>query len=136
MKFTLLTQAALAISSITGALAIPNSDVSSGYDIEKRAGCSLTVHYTKVWVESGLDRYRMWLITAPRNDKHLELYCEAGYSALYLTNAQCFWGSDGKYYIDASVARGPAGHKTIQDTHSAMCDDYERLTGCGTNREF
>ncbi|KAK2686671.1 hypothetical protein QWA68_014420 [Fusarium oxysporum] len=136
MKFTLLTQTALAISSITGAVANPTPDISIGSAIYNRADCSLTVHYTKVWVESGLDRYRMWLITAPRNDKHLQLYCEAGHHALYLINVQCFWGDDGKYYIDASVARGPAGHKTIQDTHSAMCEDYERLTGCGTNREF
>ncbi|KAL5594853.1 hypothetical protein FOVSG1_008542 [Fusarium oxysporum f. sp. vasinfectum] len=97
MKFTLLTQTALAISSITGAVANPTPDISIGSAIDKRAD---------------------W------------------YHALYLTNVQCFWGDDGKYYIDASVARGPAGHKTIQDTHSAMCDDYERLTGCGTNREF
>ncbi|EXL64839.1 hypothetical protein FOPG_18916 [Fusarium oxysporum f. sp. conglutinans race 2 54008] len=136
MKFTLLTQTALAISSITGAVANPTPDSSIGSAIYKRADCSLTVHYTKVWVESGLDRYRMWLITAPRNDKHLQLYCEAGSHALYLTNVQCSWGDDGKYYIDASVARGPAGHKTIQDTYSAMCDDYQRLTECKTNREF
>ncbi|KAM0209047.1 hypothetical protein ACHAPA_006475 [Fusarium lateritium] len=136
MKFTLLTQAALAISSITGAMANPTPDVSTDSALDKRADCSLAVHYSKVWVKTGLDRYRMWLVTAPRNDKHLELYCEAGYSALYLTNVQCFWGDDGKYYIDASVARGPAGHKTIQDTHRAMCEDFERLTGCSTIRDF
>ncbi|KAF5985083.1 Rho guanine nucleotide exchange factor scd1 [Fusarium coicis] len=129
MRCTLLTQAALAISSFAGALGNPTPDISTGSEMEKRADCSSTVHYTKVWVESGLDRYRMWLITARRNDKHLQLYCEAGSNAFYLTNLQCFWGSDRKYYIDVSVARGAAGHKTIQDTHSAMCDDFERLTG-------
>jgi hypothetical protein len=55
----------------------------------------------------------MWLITAPRNDRHLELYCDDARSARYLTNVQCFWGDDGKYYIDASVARGPAGHRYV-----------------------
>ncbi|KIL87911.1 hypothetical protein FAVG1_08792 [Fusarium avenaceum] len=123
MKFTLLTQAALAISSVTGAVANPTPDIS-------------TVRYAGDWVEAGLDRYRMWLITAPRNDRHLQLYCEAGHSAMYLTNVQCFWGDDGKYYIDASVARGPAGHTAIQRSHSAMCDDFQSLTKCGTNREF
>ncbi|KAM0345807.1 hypothetical protein ACHAPU_006160 [Fusarium lateritium] len=136
MKFTLLTQAALAISSITGAVANPTPDISTDAAIDKRADCSLTVKYTKSWVKSGLDRYRMWLITSPRNDGHLELYCDAGRAALYFTNLQCFWGDDGKYYIDTSVARGPAGHKYIMDTHSAMCDDFERLTGCSTVREF
>ncbi|KAL4726592.1 hypothetical protein ACLX1H_005479 [Fusarium chlamydosporum] len=136
MKFTLLTQAALAISSITGAVANPTPDISTGSTIDKRADCSLTVHYTKSWVKTGLDRYRMWLITAPRNDKHLRLYCEAGYHVPLLTNLQCFWGDDGKYYIDASVARGPAGHKAILEAHNDMCDDYERLTGCAAIREF
>lgn len=84
-----------------------------GSAIDKRADCSLTVRYAGDWVEAGLDRYRMWLITAPRNDRHLQLYCEAGHSAMYLTNVQCFWGDDGKYYIDASVARGPAGHTCV-----------------------
>jgi hypothetical protein len=95
--------------------------------MDKRADCSLTVHYTKVWVESGLDRYRMWLITAPRNDKHLQLYCEAGSNAFYLTNLQCFWGSDGKYYIDASVARGPAGHKYVYLVLTVFLSDLQSL---------
>lgn len=55
----------------------------------------------------------MWLVTSPRNDQHLQLFCEAGHAALYFTNQQCFWGDDGKYYIDVSVARGPAGHKYV-----------------------
>ncbi|WZH40701.1 uncharacterized protein QYS62_001639 [Fusarium acuminatum] len=136
MKFTLLTQVAVAISSITGAVANPTPDSSTGSVIDKRADCSLAVHYTKVWVKTGLDRYRMWLVTSPRNDKHLQLFCEAGHAALYFTNQQCFWGDDGKYYIDVSVARGPAGHKYIEDTFKAMCEDFERLTGCGTIRDF
>ncbi|KAF5660657.1 hypothetical protein FHETE_8820 [Fusarium heterosporum] len=136
MKFTVLTQAALAISSITGAVANPTLDISTGFGIDKRADCSLTVRYTSDWVEAGLDRYRMWLITAPRNDRHLQLYCDGAYQARYLTNLQCFWGDDGKYYIDASVVRGSAGHQAIQDAHRAVCNEFERLTGCGTNREF
>ncbi|KAF4996545.1 hypothetical protein FGRMN_4429 [Fusarium graminum] len=113
MKFTLLTQAALAISSVTGAVANPTPDVSTGSVIDERADCSFTVHYMKSWVKTGLDRYRMWLITNPRNDGHLQLYCEAGYTARFWSNVQCFWGDDGKYYIDASVVRGPAGHKYV-----------------------
>ncbi|KAH7196319.1 uncharacterized protein B0J16DRAFT_408078 [Fusarium flagelliforme] len=136
MKFTLFTQAGLAISSITGALATPTPDISTGFEMDKRADCSLTVHYTKVWVKSGLDRYRMWLITEPREDKHLQLYCEAALSGFLLTNVQCGWANDGKYYIDISVARGPAGHKSIRAAHNSMCDDFERLTGCSTKREF
>ncbi|KAF4437788.1 hypothetical protein F53441_12929 [Fusarium austroafricanum] len=107
MKFTLFTDAALAIPFITGALATPTPDGPAA----KRADCSLTVRYVKVWVESGLDRYRMTLITTPRNDRHLEVYCNIAQNGIdFGSNIQCFW-EDGAYYIDISQARGPAGHQ-------------------------
>jgi hypothetical protein len=70
----------------------------------------MTVRYQKVWVESGLDRYRMQLITNPRNDRHLDVYCDTFLNAVgFIINPQCFWGD--AYYADGSGARGPAGRK-------------------------
>ncbi|RGP70190.1 hypothetical protein FSPOR_4090 [Fusarium sporotrichioides] len=136
MKFTLLTQAALAISSITGAVASPTPDVSTDSAVDKRADCSLTIKYQKVWVETGLDRYRHWLITEPREDKHLQFWCEAVQHAFYFQNRQCYWGDDGKYYVDVSITRGPAGHDYLMSTYNGASDDFERLTGCRAIREF
>ncbi|GKU14561.1 unnamed protein product [Fusarium langsethiae] len=132
MKFTLLTQAALAIPFITGAIATPTPDGSE----VKRADCSLTVRYVKDWVESGLDRYRMWLITNPRNDRHLDIFCNYAKNSVGLShNPQCFWENNA-YYIDRSVARGPAGHNTIMTETGKLCDWYEYETGCRAIREF
>ncbi|KAH7257944.1 hypothetical protein BKA59DRAFT_508840 [Fusarium tricinctum] len=135
MRFTLFTQAALAIPFITGALATPTPDGKSPISEVKRADCSLTVRYNKVWVESALDRYRMQLITNPRNDRHLDVYCDDWRGLVgFTSNKQCFWGD--AYYADGSVAQGPAGHQAIQDSHNKACDDFERLTNCRTIREF
>lgn len=73
----------------------------------------MTIKYVKTWVEDGLDRYRHWLITEPREDKHLDFWCEAVHSVQYFSNRQCYWGDDGKYYVDVSVVRGPAGHEYV-----------------------
>ncbi|CAJ0552552.1 Ff.00g006300.m01.CDS01 [Fusarium sp. VM40] len=127
MKFTLFTQAALAIPFITGAFAIPTPDGKSS---------SLkNFRYQQDWVESGLDRYRMHLITSSRSDRHLDVYCEDFKKLVGLAiNPQCFWGD--AFYADASAARGPAGQKVIQDRHNKACDDFEKITGCRTIREF
>ncbi|WKT52879.1 hypothetical protein QSH57_003441 [Fusarium oxysporum f. sp. vasinfectum] len=119
MKFSLFTQAAMAIPFITGALATPTPDVSE----VKRADCSMTVRYRKDWIESGLDRYRMQLITNPRNDRHLDVYCDAFKAPVGFT-------------INPHAARGPAGRRAVQDAHNKACNDFEVYTGCRTIREF
>ncbi|CAG1990361.1 unnamed protein product [Fusarium graminearum] len=136
MKFTLLTQAALTISSITGAVANPTPDISSVSDLDKRRDCSMTIKYVKTWVEDGLDRYRHWLITEPREDRHLDFWCEAVHSVQYFSNRQCYWGDDGKYYVDVSVVRGPAGHGYLMSTYNGACKDFERLTECKAIKQF
>ncbi|RGP81356.1 hypothetical protein FLONG3_500 [Fusarium longipes] len=140
MKFTLFTQATLAIPFITGALATPTPDNgavinSDASEVDKRAACTFTVRYKKDWVKNGLDRYRMQLITNPREDRHLTVYCDI-YKGLtgFTINPQCGWSD--AYYIDASAARGPAGRRAIQDGHHKACDDFEVYTGCKTIREF
>ncbi|KPA45670.1 hypothetical protein FLAG1_01396 [Fusarium langsethiae] len=108
MKFTLFSQDALAIPFVTGALATPTSDSV------KRTDCSLTVHYDRDWVESGLDIYRMWLVTNPRNDQHLDVYCDIAKKQInFGINHQCFW-EDGKFFVDISVARGSAGEILVR----------------------
>ncbi|KAG8674127.1 hypothetical protein FPOAC2_00103 [Fusarium poae] len=131
MKFTLFTQAALAIPFLTGALAAPAQD-----GLEERAiDCTFEVKYRKVWVESGLDRYRFQLITNPRNELHLKTYCDLYTKSLGFThNNQCFWGD--AYYLDSSGARGPAGRRAVQDSNHKACDDFEVITGCRTIRNF
>ncbi|RFN47289.1 hypothetical protein FIE12Z_8471 [Fusarium flagelliforme] len=106
MKFTLFTQAALAIPMLTGALAAPTENAAE----VKRAACSFEVKYVKSWVKSGLDRYRMQLITNPRDDRLLGVYCDLYKKSIgFTSNDQCFWGD--AYYLDSSVVRGPAGHQ-------------------------
>lgn len=52
----------------------------------------------------------MQLITNPRNDRHLDVYCDAFKAPVGFTiNPQCFWGD--AYYVDVSAARGPAGRR-------------------------
>ncbi|KAM0351671.1 hypothetical protein ACHAPU_002681 [Fusarium lateritium] len=131
MKFSLFTQAALAMPFLTGALAAPAADSSEA----KRADCSLEIRYISNWVEAGLDRYRMQLITNPRNDRHLDVYCNRFTSTIGLThNKQCFWGD--AFYADGSAARGPAGRQAIMDAHNYVSNDFELLTGCRTIRNF
>ncbi|CAG7563852.1 unnamed protein product [Fusarium equiseti] len=136
MKFTLLTQAALAISSVTGVIASPTPDVINDSTLEKRKDCSLTIKYEKVFVEDGMDRYRHWLITEPREDRHLDFWCAAVHSVQFFYNRQCYWGSDGKYYVDVSVARGPAGHDYLVSVYNGASKDYERLTQCKAIKQF
>ncbi|KAJ4138384.1 hypothetical protein NW768_002208 [Fusarium equiseti] len=136
MKFTLLTKAALAISSVTGVIASPTPDVATDSALEKRRDCSLTIKYEKVFVEDGMDRYRHWLITEPREDRHLDFWCEAVHVAQYFYNRQCYWGDDGKYYVDVSVARGPAGHDYLMSVYNGASKDYERLTQCKAIKQF
>ncbi|KAG9494985.1 hypothetical protein J7337_013214 [Fusarium musae] len=131
MKFTLFTQAAMAIPLITGAFATPTPDTSE----VKRADCSMTVRYRTDCVEKGLERYRMQLITSPRNDRHLGVYCDAfKVPAGFVINPQCFWGD--AYLVDVSAARGPAGRRAVRDVPSKACKDFEVYTGCRTIREF
>ncbi|UZP36886.1 hypothetical protein NXS19_004702 [Fusarium pseudograminearum] len=92
MKLTLLTQAALAISSISGAVANPTPDVSS-----------------------------ISTLTS---------------AEIYFSNRQCYWGDDGKYYVDVSVVRGPAGHDYLMSTYNGACKDFERLTECKAIKQF
>ncbi|RBR21205.1 hypothetical protein FVER53590_29003 [Fusarium verticillioides] len=107
MKFTLFTQAAMAIPLITGAFATPTPD----------------------------KRYRMQLITSPRNDRHLGVYCDAFKVPVgFVIDPQCFWGD--AYLVDVSAARGPAGRRAVRDVPSKACKDFEVYTGCRTIREF
>ncbi|KAF5227505.1 hypothetical protein FAUST_11730, partial [Fusarium austroamericanum] len=48
----------------------------------------------------------------------------------------CYWGDDGKYYVDVSVVRGPAGHDYLMSTYNGACKDFERLTECKAIKQF
>lgn len=75
--------------------------------------CDLTVRWTKNWIEDGLTRYQVKLITNPRNDEHLQIYAQAvqGYAGIEGgSNTQWYWdGPD--CVVDVSFVQGPGGHE-------------------------
>ncbi|KAI1033880.1 hypothetical protein LB503_011066 [Fusarium chuoi] len=105
MKFSIVAQAILAIPALTTAIPEP-----VGVTEDKRANCKLTLQWKSNWYENALRRYRVQLITSPRNDDHLGLYCnQFKANAVKLENVQCFW-IDGIYVLDVSEVQGPAGY--------------------------
>ncbi|RYP75699.1 hypothetical protein DL771_002186 [Monosporascus sp. 5C6A] len=126
MKFTIFTQAILAVPVLSTALAPPVIDTSE----VKRENCQLTLQWKSNWNESGLKRYRVQLITSPRNDKHLDLYCsQFSKNKAQLNNVACFW-IDGMYVIDSSHAVGPAGYAAYKREHGYASKAFTTGTGC------
>jgi hypothetical protein len=73
----------------------------------------LELKWISNWYENALRRYRVQLITSPRNDDHLGLYCdEFKINAVQLENVQCFW-TDNMFVVDVSEVQGPAGHSYV-----------------------
>lgn len=66
--------------------------------------CELKVQWVTNWYEQGYRRYQVTLITTPRNDNHLGLYCGhfRARTPEISVNTQCFWDNDGRYKVDAS----------------------------------
>ncbi|KAK2686670.1 hypothetical protein QWA68_014421 [Fusarium oxysporum] len=85
MKLSILTLAA-AVPAL--AAAVPASVDTAEV---KRANCKLTLQWISNWSEAALRRYRVQLITSPRNDAHLDQYCDLfKQSASGVQNVQCF----------------------------------------------
>ncbi|KAG5810026.1 hypothetical protein H9Q74_005197 [Fusarium xylarioides] len=125
MKFSILTQAILAIPALATAIREP-----IGVTEDKRANCKLTLQWNSNWYEHALRRYRVQLITTPRNDDHLGLYCDHfKVNAVQLENVQCFW-TDGIYVLDVSDVQGPAGYAQYKNQHNIASRIFNRGTGC------
>ncbi|OBS26145.1 hypothetical protein FPOA_00088 [Fusarium poae] len=126
MKFSILAQALIAIPALASAIPEP-VEVAQ---VDKRANCKFTIQWKSNWYENALRRYRVQLITEPRNDDHLDLYC--GILAKYtvqLENQQCYW-RDGMYVVDISEAQGPAGHDQYKRQHRITSERFKSGTGC------
>ncbi|KAF5723983.1 hypothetical protein FMUND_1304 [Fusarium mundagurra] len=125
MKFSILAQAVLAIPALATAIPEP-----VGVTEDKRANCKLTLQWKSNWYENALRRYRVQLITSPRNDDHLGLYCDQfKVNAVKLENVQCFW-TDGIYVLDVSEVQGPAGYAQYKNQHNLASKTFSRGTGC------
>ncbi|KAG8361063.1 hypothetical protein FVEN_g708 [Fusarium venenatum] len=126
-KFSIFTQELLAVPALTSALNPAEVDAS---DVTKRENCKLTLQWKSNWREGSLRRYRVQLITAPREDSHLSLYCShVKRGQAQLSNIQCYW-RDGMYVIDFSDADGPAGYVTYKRVFSQAGDVCACGTGC------
>ncbi|KAF5563532.1 hypothetical protein FNAPI_2604 [Fusarium napiforme] len=126
MKFPVLTLAT-AIPAL--AAAVP---ASVGTAEVKRDNCKLTLQWISNWSEAALRRYRVQLITTPRNDAHLGKYCDlfkAGSSGYQ--NVQCFW-TNGMYVIDDSQGEGSPGHDLYLKDFNLAAHYFELITGCDT----
>ncbi|KAL6918420.1 hypothetical protein FSST1_009915 [Fusarium sambucinum] len=129
MKFSLLTLAAVAAPAL--AATVPASVDTA--EVDKRANCKLTLQWLTNWSEAALRRYRVQLITEPRNDDNIHKYCDlfkadaAGYN-----NVQCFWTDDHKYVIDTSEGEGSPGHYLYVKSHNAASRYFEMATSCDT----
>jgi hypothetical protein len=79
--------------------------------LETRA-CNLRLQWTSNWYQDALRRYRVQLITTPRNDAHLGDYCGLWHRATDSVgvNPQCFW-ENGVFYADISYVQGSNGHE-------------------------
>ncbi|RGP81355.1 hypothetical protein FLONG3_499 [Fusarium longipes] len=130
MKFSILALAALAVPGL--ASAIPEPVEAS--KIQERANCKFTIQWKSNWYENALRRYRVQLITSPRNDDHLTLYCDQVKKlSVQLENVQCYW-RDGIYVLDISEAQGPAGHDQYKRQHRIASDIFAKGTGCDVVR--
>ncbi|QPC57951.1 hypothetical protein HYE67_000182 [Fusarium culmorum] len=135
MKFSLITFAT-AVPAL--AAAVP---ASAGTAQDKRADCKLTLQWLTNWSEDALRRYRVQLITEPRNDDHIKKYCDlikADASGVH--NVQCFWTDDGKYVIDESEGEGSPGHggdfSQYLSRFNAAAKYFEWATSCDTVRNL
>ncbi|KAH7303253.1 hypothetical protein B0I35DRAFT_415328 [Stachybotrys elegans] len=130
MKFNLLTQAITALAFISNVMAMPTANTENIAELEKR-DCGLELQWTENFIEQGLARYRVWLITHPRNDDLLRIYCEEFRAiALLANNPQCYWANDGKYVLDASYTRGTPGHESYRADHWSASRRFSDRTGC------
>lgn len=71
--------------------------------------CDLRLQWLTNWNEAGLRRYRVQLITTPRNDDHLTTYSNGIWSCRFASNPQTFWDGD-KFVVDISFPEGGDGH--------------------------
>ncbi|CVK96614.1 uncharacterized protein FMAN_10945 [Fusarium mangiferae] len=130
MKFSIITLAATVPAL---AATVPASADTAEV---KRANCKLTLQWISNWSEAALRRYRVQLITSPRNDAHLDKYCDlfkqgsSGYQ-----NVQCFW-TDGMYVIDDSEGEGSPGHDLYLKDFNSAARYFELITGCDTVRNL
>ncbi|KAM0345808.1 hypothetical protein ACHAPU_006161 [Fusarium lateritium] len=130
MKFSLLTLAA-AVPAL--AVAVPASADATEV---KRDNCKLTLQWTKNWSESALRRYRVQLITSPRNDAHLDTFCGLVQQVSDgIQNVQCFW-TDGMYVIDESQGEGSIGHGLYVQNFNRAAHTFKTITGCDTVRNL
>ncbi|EWY81695.1 hypothetical protein FOYG_15917 [Fusarium oxysporum NRRL 32931] len=126
MKFSILAQAILALPALATAIPEPVDTT----EVDKRANCKLTLQWKSNWYENALRRYQVQLITSPRNDDHLGLYCnQFKVNAVQLENVQCFW-TDGMYVLDVSEVQGPAGYAQYKNQHNLASKTFNRGTGC------
>lgn len=70
--------------------------------------CDLRLERITNWSEVAFRIYRVTLITTPRNDDHLGIFC-GQLSQVGARNVQCFW-ENGRYLADASFVEGSSGH--------------------------
>ncbi|CAJ0545114.1 Ff.00g085870.m01.CDS01 [Fusarium sp. VM40] len=131
MKFSLLTLAA-AVPAL--AATVPASVDAA--EVDKRANCKLTLQWITNWSESALRRYRVQLITSPRNDAHLDKYCNLiKGGADGIQNVQCFW-TKGMFVIDDSQGEGSIGHDLYLKAFNNAAHYFELTTGCDTVRNL
>ncbi|SPJ70370.1 uncharacterized protein FTOL_00098 [Fusarium torulosum] len=125
MKFSIVAQAILAIPSVATAIPEP-VDMTE----VKRENCKLTLQWVSNWYENGMRRYGVQLITSPRNDDHLGLYCnQFKINAVELENVQCFW-TDNMFVMDVSEVQGPAGHAQYKNQYNIGAGILKRGTRC------
>ncbi|CAG7555139.1 unnamed protein product [Fusarium equiseti] len=107
MKFSILAQAIPAIPALASAIPEP-------VDTTNRESTAL--------------------ITEPRNDDHLKVYCDIlAKNTVQLENQQCYW-RDGMYVVDISEVQGPAGHSQYKHQHNIAADRFQKGTGCDVIR--
>ncbi|KAH7303157.1 hypothetical protein B0I35DRAFT_485378 [Stachybotrys elegans] len=129
MKFTVLAKALAAIPLFSTSLASPLVQGAEVAEVEKRA-CELKVQWTDNWFEV-LTRYQVKLITTPRIDNLLAIYCDAFANTRTddWDNLQCYWNG-GHFYLDASFSWGSAGHDNYLRTHEEAAQKTRERSGC------
>ncbi|KAH7196320.1 uncharacterized protein B0J16DRAFT_325810 [Fusarium flagelliforme] len=148
MKFSILALtaavpalAAVVPASVDTTEVVPTSvpasvDTSVDTAEVKRANCKLTLKWIKNWHKNALRRYRVQLITTPRNDDHIHKYCDIlKRTASGIQNVQCFW-TDGMYVIDDSQAEGKVGHDDYVNDFSYAAHIFELSTGCDIEKSL
>ncbi|RGP64443.1 hypothetical protein FLONG3_9501 [Fusarium longipes] len=133
MKFSVLFQTLLAVPALTAAVGPSAVDAA---EVTKREACKLTLQWKSNWRESGLRRYRVQLITSPRDDTHLTLFCNhLRRGQAQHNNQQCYW-RDGMFVVDLSHADGPAGYASYKRDFNNAADTFEWGTGCKVVRNL